>query len=46
MGESHGDLFGMEYVNEFNFVPVTDENRYSVGAYATGTSSGRFATTG
>jgi extracellular elastinolytic metalloproteinase len=36
MGESHGDLFGMEYVNEFNFVPVTDENRYSVGAYATG----------
>jgi extracellular elastinolytic metalloproteinase len=36
MGESHGDLFGMEYVNEFNFVPVSDENRYSVGAYATG----------
>jgi extracellular elastinolytic metalloproteinase len=36
MGESHGDLFGMEYVNEFNFVPVTDENRYSVGAYVTG----------
>ena len=36
MGEGHADLFGMEYVNEFNFVPVTDENRYSVGAYVTG----------
>jgi hypothetical protein len=36
MGESYGDLFGMEYVNEHGFVPVNDENRYSVGAYATG----------
>ena len=36
MGESHGDLFGMEYVNEYGFVPVADENRYAVGAYATG----------
>src|SRR5919109_1422231 len=28
MGESVADLFGMEYVNEFNFVPASDENRY------------------
>jgi extracellular elastinolytic metalloproteinase len=39
MGESHGDLFGMEYVNENGFVPVAGENRYSVGAYATGNQS-------
>jgi extracellular elastinolytic metalloproteinase len=36
MGESHGDLFGMEYVNSNGFVPVAGENRYAVGAYATG----------
>jgi extracellular elastinolytic metalloproteinase len=35
MGESFGDLVGMEYLNEYGFVPVTDENPYSVGAYAT-----------
>ena len=39
MGESHGDQFGMEYVNENGFVPVAGENRYSVGAYATGNQS-------
>ena len=36
MGESSGDLLGMEVLNEFGFVPVADENRYAVGAYATG----------
>ena len=36
MGESSGDLLGMEILNEFGFVPVSDENRYAVGAYATG----------
>jgi extracellular elastinolytic metalloproteinase len=35
MGESFGDLNGMEYLNEYDFVPVSDENPYSVGAYAT-----------
>jgi extracellular elastinolytic metalloproteinase len=39
MGESHGDMFGMEYVNENGFVPVAGENRYAVGAYATGNQS-------
>ena len=36
MGESHGDLFGMEIVNEFGFTPIADENRYAVGVYDTG----------
>ncbi|HET8651491.1 MAG TPA: M36 family metallopeptidase [Gaiellaceae bacterium] len=36
MGESHGDLFGMEVVNEYGFTPVNDENRYAVGVYDTG----------
>jgi extracellular elastinolytic metalloproteinase len=36
MGESHGDLFGMEIVNEFGLVPVDGENRYAVSVYATG----------
>jgi hypothetical protein len=36
MGESHGDLFGMEVVNEHGFTPVNDENRYAVGVYDTG----------
>lgn len=36
MGESHGDLMGMEYLNEYSFVPVGGENPYAVGAYATG----------
>ena len=31
MGESFGDLNGMEYQNENGFVPVGDENRYAVG---------------
>jgi extracellular elastinolytic metalloproteinase len=39
MGESHGDLFGMEYVNENGFVPVAGENQYAIGAYATGNQS-------
>ena len=29
MGESHGDMFGMEYVNSNGFVPVAGENRYA-----------------
>jgi hypothetical protein len=36
MGESHGDLFGMEYVNSNGFAPTSDENRYAVGVYDTG----------
>ena len=36
MGESWSDLSAVEYLNEFGFVPVTDENPFSVGAYATG----------
>ncbi|MGH3030505.1 MAG: M36 family metallopeptidase [Gaiellaceae bacterium] len=36
MGESSGDLLAMEYLNEYGFVPVSGENPYSVGAYATG----------
>jgi hypothetical protein len=36
MGESSGDLLGMEYLNEYRFVPVAAENEHSVGAYATG----------
>jgi extracellular elastinolytic metalloproteinase len=36
MGESHGDLMAMEYLNENGLVPTGGENRYSVGAYATG----------
>ena len=36
MGESNGDLNGMEFVNEYGFVPAAGENRYAVGAYATG----------
>jgi extracellular elastinolytic metalloproteinase len=36
MGESWADLFAVEYLNENDFAPVSDENRYSVGAYATG----------
>ena len=39
MGESHGDLFGMEYVNSNGFTPVAGENRYAVGVYATGNKS-------
>ena len=36
MGESFGDLNGMEYQNENGFVPTGDENRYAVGTYDTG----------
>jgi extracellular elastinolytic metalloproteinase len=36
MGESSGDLMGMEVVNEYGFVPVSGENPFAVGAYATG----------
>ncbi len=36
MGESSGDLMAMEYLNENGFVPVSGENRFAVGAYATG----------
>jgi hypothetical protein len=36
MGESSGDLMAMEYLNEYGFVPTDGENRYAVGAYATG----------
>jgi extracellular elastinolytic metalloproteinase len=36
MGESFGDLNGMEYLNENGFVPTSDENRYAAGTYDTG----------
>jgi hypothetical protein len=36
MGESVGDLMAMEYLNAYDFVPTGSENRYAVGAYATG----------
>jgi extracellular elastinolytic metalloproteinase len=36
MGESHGDMFGMEYQNGNGFVPTSDENRYAAGTYDTG----------
>ena len=36
MGESFGDFSAMEYLNEYDFVPVSVENPYSVGAYVTG----------
>jgi extracellular elastinolytic metalloproteinase len=36
MGESEADFTAMEYLNENGFVPTSDENRYAVGAYATG----------
>jgi extracellular elastinolytic metalloproteinase len=36
MGESSGDLLGMEYLNEYRFVPVAGENEHAVGVYATG----------
>ena len=35
MGESFGDLNGMEYLNEYRFVPIAHENPYSVGPYVT-----------
>jgi len=36
MGESWSDLTAMEYLNEYRFVPVADENRYAIGPYVTG----------
>ncbi|MCA1602163.1 MAG: M36 family metallopeptidase, partial [Acidobacteria bacterium] len=36
MGESFGDFDAAEYLNEYNFVPVSGENPFSVGAYAIG----------
>ncbi len=39
MGESHGDLFGMEYVNENGLAPVGADNPYAVAVYATGNQS-------
>ena len=36
MGESSGDLMGMEVLNEYGFVPVSGENPFAVGAYVTG----------
>ena len=38
MGESFGDLNGMEYLNEWNFVPVGGESAYVTGAYVTANS--------
>jgi extracellular elastinolytic metalloproteinase len=35
MGESNGDLNAMEYLQENGYVPVSGENPYSIGAYAT-----------
>jgi hypothetical protein len=35
MGESFGDLNGMEYLNEYDFVPVSHESPYAVGPYVT-----------
>jgi hypothetical protein len=36
MGEAVGDLFAIELLNEYGFVPTSDENRWAEGAYATG----------
>ncbi len=36
MGESHGDMFGMEYLNGNVFGPVSDENPFASGPYDTG----------
>jgi extracellular elastinolytic metalloproteinase len=35
MGESWSDLTAMEYLNEYRFVPVADENRFAIGPYVT-----------
>ena len=36
MGESWSDLAGIEYLHEYDFVPVGDENPFAVGPYVTG----------
>jgi hypothetical protein len=35
MGESNGDLMGMEVTNEFGYVPAHGENPYAVGVFDT-----------
>ena len=40
MGESFGDLNGMEYLNEYGYVPGRREPYAVVGAYATGNPLG------
>ncbi len=39
MGESHGDMFGMEYQVGNGFVPTDDENPHASGTYDTGNKS-------
>ncbi|CAN5586817.1 hypothetical protein BH20ACT23_BH20ACT23_21240 [soil metagenome] len=36
MGESWSDLAAIEYLHEYDFVPVADENPFAVGPYVTG----------
>jgi extracellular elastinolytic metalloproteinase len=36
MGEAWGDLFALEHLDELGLIPTGGENRYTVGAYATG----------
>ena len=36
MGESWSDQVAVEYLNEYKFVPTSNENPFSVGAYVTG----------
>jgi hypothetical protein len=36
MGESWSDLDAVEYLNENGYVPIADEDPFSVGAYVTG----------
>lgn len=36
MGESAADFDAVEYMNEYGFVPVADENPFAVGPYVTG----------
>jgi extracellular elastinolytic metalloproteinase len=36
MGESWSDLAAIEYLHEYDFVPVGDENPFAVGPYVTG----------
>lgn len=35
MGEAFGDLNGVEYLRELNFMPVSGEDPFSLGAYVT-----------
>ncbi len=36
MGESFSDLTAVEYLNEYDYVPVANENPFAVGPYVTG----------